>query len=69
MAEDVRVIARGGVVVQEGDPAAMPRDGCSEVLQQNMSVCYNIGDKKEGNLKDLKSPQTSSLIQEHIEAH
>lgn len=69
LAEDVRVVARGRVVVQEGDPAAMPRDGGSEVLQQDVRIHCDIADHEEDHLQDLESSPAAHLIQEILKRH
>lgn len=69
MAEDLSAVSRDSVIVEDVDPAAVTRDGCREVLQQNMRVHHEVGETKESHLKDLEFPQASNLIQEVLKGH
>lgn len=62
-------VSRDGVIVEDVDPAAVIRHGCSEVLQRNMTVRYEAADTRENELQDLESAQPSDLIQEFMKGH
>lgn len=69
MPEGIRAISRDSVIVEDVDPAAVTRDGCSEVLQQDVRVHHEAGETKENYLKDLESAQGSNFIQELMKGH
>ena len=69
LAEGPSVIVRDSVIVQDVDPAAMARCECSEVLQHKMKVCSNSEDWEKNSLKDLESPQVTSVTQKVLKGH
>jgi hypothetical protein len=44
LAQDPTAIIRGSVIVKDGDPAAMTRNGCSEVLQKSVRSRQGMAD-------------------------
>ena len=68
-AEDPSVIIRDSVIIKDRDPAAMTRNGCSEVLQQYVTGCYHDRRKNENHLNDLEFSQATNFIQELLKGH
>ena len=69
LAQNPTVNVRGSIIIKDVDPAAMTRDGCSEVLQNSLRSQHDIADQKESYLKDLESPHVSNSIQEILKSH
>lgn len=60
-AEDPCVITRDSGIIKNVDPAAMTRNGCSEVLQQRVTDYYHESGENKSHLKDLEFPRPPTL--------
>ena len=56
LAQDPTAIIRGSVIVKDGDPAAMTRNGRSKVLHCNMRCHNSVEEEMKNYMKDLESP-------------
>lgn len=69
MAQDPTVIIRHSVIVEDGDPTAMTRNGCSEVLQNSVRNYQDKADQYKNQVKDLEPPQAANLSYKVLKGH
>lgn len=69
LTQDPTIIDRDSVIVKNGDPAAMARNGCSKVLQKRVGKHQANADQKESHLKDLEPPQAANVNKKVLKGH
>ena len=69
LAQDPTVIIRHSVIIEDGDPAAMTRNSCSEVLQKSVRNHQGMADQYKNHVKNLEPPHTAKFNYKVLKGH